>query len=520
MLLRRNIIEKIRESLAAVLPITLIVFFLSVTIVPLSGEMLFTFTVGSVMLIIGIGLFTLGADTSMIIMGERIGANIMAGKKIPIILLTCLAIGMLITIAEPDLRVLANQAPIVDTMTLIFAVAVGVGVFLLLAFLRMFLQIKISFLFVGFYILVFALALLPLLPNEFVPVAFDSGGVTTGPITVPFIMSLGVGLAAVRGDKTSQEDSFGLVALCSIGPILTVLVLGIFSGNTEVVADTSVIPEFNNVREAFVRFLFAIPHYFADVAVAVLPIIVLCLGYQFIKIKMDKKSFIKVLIGFLFTYIGLVLFLTGVNVGFMPVGQYMGEKLAGGEIKWILIPLGAVMGYFIVAAEPAVHTLKQQVEDVTEGGIKGKSLVVALSIGVAASVALSMIRVLTGISIFWFLIPGYTFSLIMTFFVPPIFASIAFDSGGVASGPMTATFLLPFAMGVCNGVGGNIAEDAFGVVAMVAMTPLITIQIFGLIIKIKSNAAKSEEIAILPKENEDIFDVDIENPLIDEIVDA
>ncbi|MDR1605405.1 MAG: DUF1538 domain-containing protein [Gracilibacteraceae bacterium] len=483
--MKKNLYAKIRESLAAVLPVTLIVLILSVTLVPMTGEMVFMFLVGAAMLIAGVGLFTLGADNSMILMGEKIGAGITRTRKLPLIIFSCLIIGIFITVAEPDLRVLAEQAPIVENTVLIVSVAVGVGIFLLIAFLRIFFQIKLSLLLVIFYIAVFALALSPLIPGAFIPVAFDSGGVTTGPITVPFILALGLGLAKIRGDKSSEDDTFGLVALCSIGPILTVLVLGALSGSHDVNAEIAAIDDYQDVRAVFREFLVMLPHYLEEVFFALLPIVALCAAFRLFIFKLGKHETLEVLIGFGLTFLGLVLFLTGVNIGFMPVGIHLGRALAASELKWLLPPLGALIGYFIVAAEPAVHVLKEQVQDVTQGRISGKSLGRALSIGVAASVGLAMLRILTGVELVWFLIPGYAFSLLMTRLTPGIFTAIAFDSGGVASGPMTATFLLPFAMGACAGVGGDMARDAFGVVAMVAMTPLITIQLLGLTARLK-----------------------------------
>lgn len=497
--LKKNLIEKIKESLGSVLPVAAVVFLLMVSIVPISGELFFMFFVGTVLLVVGIGLFTLGADTSMIIIGEEIGAKLVKMRKVWLILPVCFLIGVLVTVAEPDLKVLADQTPIVDTQVMIWSVGIGVGLFLAIAFLRIFLQIRISVLFIIFYAIVFIFACSPLISSSFIPTAFDSGGVTTGPITVPFIMALGLGLSSIRGDKTSEEDSFGLVAMCSIGPILTVLILGALN-NTDTPEQTlTPAGSYESVSEAFQVFVHAFPHYMKDVASALLPIIVFFLVFNAISLKLDKKTLIKIFIGLVFTYVGLVLFLTGANVGFMPIGQYLGESLAGGKFSWILIPIGMLIGYFIVSAEPAVHVLKQQVETITEGRISAKALGLSLALGVAASVGIAMIRVLTGVSILWFLIPGYAFALIISCIVPPIFTSVAFDAGGVASGPLTATFLLPLAMGACSAVGGNIAEDAFGIVAMVAMTPLLTIQILGLISKFKSApVTKAETGLVLP----------------------
>ena len=470
--------EKVSESVSSVLPITLIVFLLSITLAPLSLSTFVMFLVGAVMLIVGMGLFTLGVDMSMIPMGEGIGVQMSKSKKILLSLTACLVLGVIITVAEPDLQVLAEQVPSIPNLVLILTVAAGVGFFLLIAQLRMLLKIPLSYTLVFFYIIVFILAWFA--PDDFVPVSFDSGGVTTGPITVPFIMALGIGMAAIRSDKNSSSDSFGLIALCSIGPILSVLLLGIFYNPQSAVASDVQITDYGNTQALAKTFVSAFPAYAWEVATALLPIAVVFVLFQIFSRRFHKRQLLKILSGFIYAYMGLVLFLTGVNVGFMPAGHYIGQTLASGDNNWLLIPIGMLIGYFIVRAEPAVQVLTKQVEEISNGSITQKSIEHSLSIGIAVSVGLSMIRILTGISIMWFLIPGYLISLTMTFFVPQIFTGIAFDSGGVASGPMTATFLLPLAMGACQAMGGNILTDAFGIVAMVAMTPLLTIQVLGL----------------------------------------
>ena len=470
--------EKVSVSVSSVLPITLIVFLLSITLAPLSLSTFVMFLVGAIMLIFGMGLFTLGVDMSMIPMGEGIGVQMSKSKKILLSLTACLVLGVIITVAEPDLQVLAEQVPSIPNLVLILTVAAGVGFFLLIAQLRMLLKIPLSYTLVFFYIIVFILAWFA--PDDFVPVSFDSGGVTTGPITVPFIMALGIGMAAIRSDKNSSSDSFGLIALCSIGPILSVLLLGIFYNPQSAVASDVQITDYGNTQDLAKTFVSAFPAYAREVATALLPIAVVFVLFQIFSRRFHKRQLLKILSGFVYAYMGLVLFLTGVNVGFMPAGHYIGQTLASGDNNWLLIPIGMLIGYFIVRAEPAVQVLTKQVEEISNGSITQKSIGHSLSIGIAVSVGLSMIRILTGISIMWFLIPGYLISLVMTFFVPQIFTGIAFDSGGVASGPMTATFLLPLAMGACQAMGGNILTDAFGIVAMVAMTPLLTIQILGL----------------------------------------
>ena len=486
--------EKIAEALASVLPVTGIVLLLLVTFVPVSAAMLLSFLMGAVMLVVGMGLFNLGAESAMTPMGEYVGAKITSGRKLWMVILVSLFVGVMITVSEPDLQVLANQISSIPNMTLILAVGLGVGIMLVLTMLRILFRIRLKYLLLGFYAVVFILAFF--VPENFLAVSFDSGGVTTGPMTVPFIMALGIGVASISASEDgSGDDSFGLVALCSIGPILAVMILGlIYDVDAQAVTDYSM-PLVDNSRDIMLLFLEGIPHYMKEMAMALGPIVIFYLIFRLVTGGMGTGGLGKTLVGVVYTYVGLVLFLTGVNVGFMPVGNYLGRELAASDFRFVIVPLGMVIGYFIVSAEPAVHVLTKQVEEVTAGAIPGKVLSATLSIGVAVSVGIAMLRVLTGISLLWIVVPGYAIALILTFFVPDIFTSIAFDSGGVASGPMTATFLLPFAVGACTAMGGNVVKDAFGVVAMVAMTPLIAIQILGLIYKLRSAKGTTEETA-------------------------
>ena len=493
-----QLLEKIRESLSSVLPITAIVLLLSVTLVPLTPGALVLFLFGSLLLIVGVGVFTLGVDMSMTPMGGGIGAYMSRARHMSVPLLTAFALGMLVTIAEPDLTVLAQQVPAIPNQVLILTVAAGVGLFLVIALLRVMLKIPLSRLLVVFYLAAFALAIL-FTPNDFIPVSFDSGGVTTGPITVPFIMALGVGAASVRSDKNSTSDSFGLVALCSIGPVLSVLVLGVCYAPDSASYTPAALPDIATTRDAFQEFTAAIPHYAREVAVAMVPICAMFLLFQLLTRRFKRTQLLRIVSGLIYTYVGLVMFLTGVNVGFMPAGQLIGAAIAGGGAPFLLIPIGMLMGYFIVGAEPAVHVLVKQVEEVSMGSISQGAMKQGLAIGVAVSIGIAMLRVLTGISILWFLIPGYAVSLALTFFVPQLFTGVAFDAGGVASGPMTATFLLPFAMGACEAAGGNLMTDAFGLVALVAMTPLVTIQLLGLAGRVKKRLADDALRAELAK---------------------
>ncbi len=476
--------EKTLGSLAAVLPITGIVFLISLLIVPLPLSFISLFLAGALMLILGMGFFELGAEMSMTPIGEGIGAQVSKIRKLPIIMLIGFLMGVIITVSEPDLQVLAEQVPSVDNMALILTVAVGVGIFLSIAVMRIILQIDLSVILIVFYALLLILSFF--VPRNFISVAFDSGGVTTGPMTVPFIMALGVGIAGVRGDKNATSDSFGLVSLSSIGPILAVMLLGIFS-NSPAVADTSLsVLDVNTTTELAVAFLDQLPRYIKEVCVSVLPIVAVFFLFQLLTHRYRKSQIKRVIIGFLYTCIGLILFLCGVNVGFAPVGTYLGHAIAALKFKWIIVPIGALIGYYIVKAEPAIQVLNHQVDSVTNGAISVKAMNTAMSIGVSVSVGLSMLRVLLGIPLLYIVVTGYIIALILSLLVPKIFVGIAFDSGGVASGPLTTTFLLPLSIGVCTAVGGNLLEDAFGVVALVALTPLITVQIMGIIYKLKT----------------------------------
>lgn len=476
--------EKIRESLSAVLPITGIVLMLSIFLIPMELGSVVMFLTGALMLIVGMGFFQLGAEMAMTPLGEGVGVQISKMKKLLTVLLTGFLMGVIITVSEPDLQVLAGQVPSVPNMMLIMTVAIGVGLFLALAIVRIRYKISLSMLLIVCYLALILVSMF--VPKEFLAVAFDSGGVTTGPMTVPFIMAMGVGLASVRSDKNAANDSFGLVALSSVGPILAVLILGCFFKPTEAaytLTDVATVVTTQDVAWVFAQ---GLPLYAKEVLLSLVPILWVFLIFQWLTHRYHGLQIKRIIVGFGYTYIGLVLFLCGANVGFAPVGAYLGKELAGLSLRWILVPIGALIGYYIVKAEPAIQVLNHQVEAVTNGAISVKMMNRCMQIGVAASVGLAMLRVLTGISIQWFVIPGYIIALVLSRLVPDIFIGIAFDSGGVASGPMTSTFLLPLSIGVCEALGGNLMTDAFGVVALVALTPLIAIQLMGLVYKLKT----------------------------------
>ena len=456
---KQILMEKLKEATASVLPISLIVMAISFVLVPVDAGLMLSFVIATAMLILGMGLFTLGADMSMSRIGNYMGSKLTKSRKLPLILTVSFALGVAITVAEPDLQVLAGNVPEIDTTVLILTVSVGVGFFLMLCMVRILFSISLRTMLIVFYAIVFAAAFLS--DESILSVAFDSGGVTTGPMTVPFIMALGVGVASIRSDENAKADS------SAVSGVATTVELG-------------------------KDYLHALPEYLWEVTMALLPIVVFFLIFQVISLKLRKLPFMRIVIGILYTYLGLVLFLTGVNVGFSPLGYALGAALAEGWKVYLLAPLAMLMGWFIINAEPAVHTLNKQVEELSAGAISAKAMGMSLSIAVSAAGGLAMLRVIMGISIMYFLVPGYLIALAFSFFVPRTFTAIAFDSGGVASGPLTATFMLPFATGACEALGGNVMTDAFGLVALVAMMPLITVQVMGAIYVVKSRHASQE----------------------------
>lgn len=491
--------EKLLESLKSILPVGILILFVGIITNSITMFEIINFLISFVFLIIGLTLFTMGADISIMKIGERIGRYLTKSKKIEKILFFTFLIGTFMTIAEPDLAVLAKQVSSVPSFLLIGVVGIGAGAFLLLACLRMIYQIKMPYLLTISYVLVFIVAIF--VPNNFLPLAFDSGGVTTGSMSVPFILALGVGISAIRSDNKAKNDTFGLIGICSIGPVLAILILGLISrSNPSSYASYEVLTH-ASFLEILKNYLWNLPTYMKEIAIVLIPI----LGFFFVlKRKLFKKrekiELRRVYRGLIYTYVGMVLFLLGVSVGFMPVGYSLGKNLVSNGFTNFVIPLGMVIGYLVVTLEPAVQVLNEQVEDITQGNISKSAMNKALSIGVSISVGISLFRVISGVSIWYFLLPSYIIAVLLSYIVPPIFTAIAFDSGGIASGTMTASFLLPFAVGICEMLGGNVLTDAFGLIAIASTFPLITVQCIGLIYTIK---LKRMNIKYM-KENEEI----------------
>ncbi len=501
----KGILGKFKESAISVAPVAIIVFILALTpITDFSAAEIITFAICAVFMIIGITLFNLGADMAMTPMGEQIGSGLTKSRKVMVLLTVAFVMGLLITMAEPDLSVLANQVQaVINETILIVLVGISVGLFLVIAVIKVVFKKDLASLLFFSYLLTFALAALLIErgKGDMIALAFDSGGVTTGPITVPFIMALGVGVATVIGGKHVNENSFGLIALCSVGPMIAVIILALGS-------EGSLVYSLSDYSLNLANFGHILLKTFLDVLKALGLIVVFFFILQFTILKLPKTRLINIGIGVGFTFVGLIIFLMAVEIGFMPIGFKLGQELAQLD-TWVIVVSGVVLGAVVVLAEPAVHVLNKQVQDITEGTVTKKSMLIALSLGVGISIGLSMLRIIFEFSILYYLIPGYIISLVLSFFVPKMYTAIAFDSGGVASGPLTSSFILPLAIGVCSTLNGeeSVLSLGFGIVAMVAMTPLITIQILGFrAIMAKTVRAKLTMRRILEADDEQIID--------------
>ncbi len=474
-----NLKQKLKESAFSVLPVTFIVLGICLFFVQIPGSEIVKFVISSVLLLIGIALFSMGADMSMMPIGQSIAASLTKSKKLLLLFLSCSVMGLIITIAEPDLTVLANQVPTINKWLFVMSVGIGVGLCFLLGTIRIIFKIPFHIILTIGYILVFILMFF--VSKNFWALSFDASGVTTGAISVPFIMSFCLGISAMRGGNSSEEDGFGLVAICSLGPILSVLILGIFIKDITITGATTIIESgYDSMARLFGTSLISS---LKDVALVLLPILAIFLIFQLTIIKLPKTQIYKILIGVLYTYIGIVLFMVGVNVGFSSLGRMIGEKLMESQFNYLIYPISFVLGYIIVLAEPAVHILTSQVAFVSGNTIRKKILGRSLSIGVGLSLTIATLRAVLNINIMWFILPIFALSLILSFYNPKLFTAVAFDAGGIASGPMSATFLLPFVAGIASIATGNAISGAFGTVALIASTPILVIQILGAIAK-------------------------------------
>lgn len=488
--------EKFKEAFSSILPITIIVIILNFTLTPLGIPLIIRFIIGAILIIIGLSIFLIGVDIAITPLGSQVGSTLAKSNKMWIVVVGGLIVGFFISIAEPGLIILADQVDIVtsgqiSSLSILGIVSIGLALMLAMGFVRIVTNIPLYKVLTVLYILVFILALFT--PIEFLTIAFDASGATTGILAVPFILALALGVSTMKKDsKASEMDSFGLVAIASVGAIMSVMILSIFSGTRDFTAKLEFnITESKSIIEPFIE---NTPTLFKEGFLTILPLLIIFLFFQKVYFKMSSRNVAKMVKGFIYAFIGLFLFLVGVNTGFMDVGGIIGYTLASYDNKSYIVVIAFILGFVTILAEPAVYVLTHQIENVTSGYVKRKAILLALSIGVGVAVALSMIRIIVpGIQLWHYLLPGYIISLSMMYFIPKLFVGIAFDAGGVATGPMTTTFILAFTQGAAEAIeGANILTDGFGMIATVAMTPIITLQILGFIFGM--NLKKGEKL--------------------------
>ena len=483
---------KLKESFISIFPIAVIVLVLGITVASLTGYDISKLVVATVLLIFGMTLFNIGADTSMLNMGAYVGGNLSKSRKIWVFLILSFVLGFIITIAEPDLAVLASQVVAINKWLFMSMVALGLGIFLALAVMRIIFQVKISTILIIAYTIV--IVLMFFVPTSFLPVSFDAGAVTTGPISVPFILSFGLGVSAVRGSANSDDDSFGLIALTSIGPVISIMLLSIIVGDGSQAARTiTTVSQDGNFVMLLTEFGKCLLSNLGEILLVLTPIVVFFFGYNAISLKLPKSKVIKLIVGIISTYIGIVIFLTGTMVGYLPIASVLGYQITNSSVSWLLIPVSILIGFFVVFAEPAVHVLNKQVAEITNGVISKKVMMITISIGVALSLALAVLRVLFNIKFIYLIAPIYIVCVLLCLFVPKVFVAIAFDSGGVASGSMATSFIMPFVMGICEACGTSILTGAFGTISLIASLPILSVLIVGSVFKIITNYQKAKQ---------------------------
>lgn len=482
--------EKLKEVSLAILPVTLIVTLLKFTPVPIDGILLGQFLIGALLVVIGLTFFLIGVDLGITPLGTLLGPAITKPGKIWIVVFAGIILGFFISFAEPGLMILANQidgitSGAISNFQILIVVSVGIAIMMVVGFMRMLFNIPLYLLLMFFYFIVFLIGIVT--PPEFIAISFDTSGATTGVLAVPFILALSLGITNRKKDsKASEKDSFGLVAITSVGAIISIMVLNLFTKTQSY--SGILLSSSTEVSGFFYAFRQVILSSIKDSLVALLPLIFIFLLMNKISFKLNKREFRRISVGFIYALFGLCIFFIGVNGGFMRIGELIGRFLATIDQLHYLIGVGFVLGFVTILAEPAVYVLTHQIEDVTAGYVKRKSVLFSLSAGVGLAVALSMLRIIVpAIQLWHYLLPGYFIALTLTLIVPKLFVGIAFDAGGVATGPMTATFILAYTNGAADAhVNASLLIDGFGMIAMVALMPIITLEILGLIFKIKT----------------------------------
>lgn len=486
-------LKTLKEVFISSLPLALIIIVVCGIIAPMQSFMDYVkLAVGYIAVVVGQTIFLVGLDVSILPIGKHVGSSLVRFKKAYIIIFFGLFFGFLATIAEPALAVLARQTHMiingVNETLFIWIMGAGIGVFVGFAMYRIMKNINIKIVFAVLYLLIFIMVIF--VPQEFIALSFDGSGATTGDVSVPFILALGIGVSATMSKNKTNDDVFGIIGLASVGPILALFAYGIIlkAVNGGVIPPAGIYDP--GAAESLISIII---NNIGGVALALFPVVLVFLPFQFLLIKLPKKEFLRMLAGTLTVYIGLLVFLSGIDFGFAFAGKYIGEIFLEasrpGWFKWLLLIIGFILGMSITLSEPAVTVLGEQLEDITNGHIKKITIRMTLAIGIGFAALLFMVKILTQINILWFLVPLYIIALIMMVFSSRLFVGLAFDSGGVSGGALTSAFLTPLTLGVAQAVaasGGAAGADSilingFGIIAFISVTPMIAVQSLGII---------------------------------------
>ena len=484
-------LSTLKEVFLSSLPLAMIIIIVCGFIAPFENANDYKkLIIGYFSVIIGQTLFLDGLNISILPIGKLVGGSLIKLEKPVFIIFFGLVFGVLATVAEPALTVLARQTnmimPIINETVFIWILGAGIGVLVGFSLYRIMKDLNIKLVFAILYIITFIMVIF--VPNEFIALAFDGSGATTGDISVPFILALGLGVSVTLSKHKSNEDSFGIIGLASVGPILALFIYGIILS----LKYKGVLPpeqvynpgDLSSVTEIITSNL-------KGVAIALIPILFVFIPFQIFLIKLPKKEFIHIILGMLIVFLGLHIFLSGIDYGFAFVGKYIGEVFLDPSrpewFQWLILIVGFILGASITLSEPAVTVLGEQLEEITNGHIKKLTIRLTLAIGIGFASLLSMVKILTEINILYFLVPLYTIAIIMMKFTPKLFVGLAFDSGGVSGGALTSAFLTPLTLGMAQAVAAtstkssSILTNGFGIIAFISVTPLIAVQFLGLV---------------------------------------
>lgn len=484
--------EKLKEVLTSILPIVVVFSILAIFLLKLPGEEIAMFIFCIILVVLGFTIFLTGVEVGINPMGAIIGKEIPKRRSRMFMILVVFTISFLVTIAEPDVSVFATQVhemfSSINPGTLTLCIAVGVAFFLIVAAFRIIYKLSLRAIITAGYVVVaiMTIVLYATGNNEFIAIAFDSGGVTTGPVTVPVLLALGIGICSV-GAKRNRMEGFGMIGLASIGPIIALLIMGLVSNTTYAAGSESAPEELTIGLELLWKEFVESAR---GVLIALLPLIAFFIVFKRVFLQHSWASIYYMVEAVAVAGIGVIIFLTGVYTGFMPVAIKLGVELATYE-PFLVIILGFVLGFLVAFAEPAVSILGDQVQRASRGMLPRKLIIMVISVGVAFLVALGMMKTVYDLNLIWIIIPGYVITIVLMWLGEKDMVGIAFDAGGVSTGPMSVAILSSIYVGLSSALydGATAVINGFGLIALIALAPCLFLSALSVFMKYKGRVA-------------------------------